>query len=547
MFEMSQRGSRDRNDNDTVEPHLPMTKIFRDICVTNTSVFTVLLMAATATTVNGLSAYWFFTTTPAWQKYESLLTRYYPMSTVYVLTLASYPFLAVLRDCKTGNAMFATVNVVLFLNSIGTIITVVLEVMEYSPYIVLAVYAMLFLSGAVVQANLIQLGRDVLKDHTSTDCNVFLRWYFWATNLPYFLISVGWGAYQLALSSRIQLSVLVLVSVAGLLAPVLLVSCCLVQYCTGGMKKFKSHSQVNPPKQVWSVTQIALRNSSARSCDLLIRLEQMKQSNGGQLRDHEVKEVTKFWHVVFFLVTMFGFVFWDDTRATSFVHTVLFYDSDPHVFAELSSQAVTVTFIILGIPIYQFLIQPLLGPLSMSALSKIVLGLLLEVFVLAFLAMFNGLMQMDAQRNSTSLEELCNFSEESPNITLTGIPQTVSFYLLYIPQVVNGLSLTLVFVGTLEMILTQAPYTMHGLLIGLWYAMQSIHTMVGIIELASCAVYYWEYYILKAVIVLVSAIAFKLVACSCCFGPVTDEESLVREGVNVYHRFVDSDVPEDAM
>ena len=45
---------------------------------------------------------------------------------------------------------------------------------------------------------------------------------------------------------------------------------------------------------------------------------------------------------------------------------------------------------------------------------------------------------------------------------------------------------------------------MQGLLIASWYAMQSIHVTVSIVETATCAVIYWQYYIMKIVTISVS-------------------------------------------
>ena len=75
-----------------------------------------------------------------------------------------------------------------------------------------------------------------------------------------------------------------------------------------------------------------------------------------------------------------------------------------------------------------------------------------------------------------------------------------------------GFSQLLVFPAVIELILTNAPRVMHGLLIGLWYSLQSIHLIVGIIETATCAVLYWQYYLIKIAIVLVSIISFGATA-----------------------------------
>ena len=57
------------------------------------------------------------------------------------------------------------------------------------------------------------------------------------------------------------------------------------------------------------------------------------------------------------------------------------------------------------------------------------------------------------------------------------------FYLLLISQIIKGVSSLLVFMTMLEFICAQAPHTMKGLLIGIWYAMLSIQYMgINLVE-----------------------------------------------------------------
>ena len=87
-----------------------------------------------------------------------------------------------------------------------------------------------------------------------------------------------------------------------------------------------------------------------------------------------------------------------------------------------------------------------------------------------------------------------------------------SLYWLAIPQALNGLGHVLVFLTALEFIVAQAPCVFRGFLIGLWYAMQSINLVVAIIGYKSCAVFYWEYYLAKTMIVLLSMVLFVITA-----------------------------------
>ena len=60
----------------------------------------------------------------------------------------------------------------------------------------------------------------------------------------------------------------------------------------------------------------------------------------------------------------------------------------------------------------------------------------------------------------------------------------------------------------LEFIFAQAPHSMQGLLIGLWYALQSINVGISVVGYVSCAAFHWEYYVVKTVLAFLSIVLF---------------------------------------
>ena len=90
--------------------------------------------------------------------------------------------------------------------------------------------------------------------------------------------------------------------------------------------------------------------------------------------------------------------------------------------------------------------------------------------------------------------------------------ESFDWEILLIPPVINGLSQLLVFPAVIELILMDAPRVMHGLLIGLWYSLQSIHFIVSIIETATCAVLYWQYYLMKIALIFISIVSLGAAA-----------------------------------
>ena len=62
----------------------------------------------------------------------------------------------------------------------------------------------------------------------------------------------------------------------------------------------------------------------------------------------------------------------------------------------------------------------------------------------------------------------------------SGSPPNYIPPIIILSQFLNGLSLILVFLSALEFILAQGPRSMQGLLIGLWYAYQSVYILLQI-------------------------------------------------------------------
>ena len=177
------------------------------------------------------------------------------------------------------------------------------------------------------------------------------------------------------------------------------------------------------------------------------------------------------------------------------------------------------------------------------------IGLLFIFFSLLASTTYNVLMsQVVSQMNMTTTVQLCNYSKvcqiiqkiNNPEIDLCNmlIQSTLyqenllqcanssrnsysysaegelfpSLHWIEIPQALNGLVHMLVFLSALEFILAQAPRTMQGFLIGLWYAMQSVNLEITTAGYVSCAVFHWQYYASKTLLALLFFFPFVVVA-----------------------------------
>ena len=217
-----------------------------------------------------------------------------------------------------------------------------------------------------------------------------------------------------------------------------------------------------------------------------------------------------------------------------------------------SSWAVTGLVIVVCIPVYQLVIRPFFPKYVPRMLTKMKIGLVMVLLSLIATTVISGtvfsnfvLAEMETTYYFNNSEvSYCNFDNCSGDIianvstapssfcsalnhnwryaqcnTTNGcvyhkyfidLSPSVSLFvwLILIPQVLNGLAHVLVFMTVLEFIFAQAPHSMQGLLIGLWYALQSINVGISVVGYVSCAAFHWEYYVVKTVLVFLSIVLF---------------------------------------
>ena len=83
-----------------------------------------------------------------------------------------------------------------------------------------------------------------------------------------------------------------------------------------------------------------------------------------------------------------------------------------------------------------------------------------------------------------------------------------------ITQILNGLSLILISLSALEFILAQGPRSMQGLLIGLWYAYQSVSVLLQIPSQRLHSLPHFHYWltVLETCLAVVSLIIFIIIS-----------------------------------
>ena len=406
-----------------------------------------------------------------------------------------------------------------YIQLIGTVlilaITVVFMLNEslasqwYLLLVIVVAYAIIQLGLALSEANAIQFGTDQMPEASSSQLSAFVHWYFWS-------IFIGRGSI-IALTQSLTYIPLLLASVIQIMTLVLA-----IVMMKRGIKYFEIEpAGKNPAKVIGKVIQYAIYNKTPQHRSAFTygdeetcRLDFAKDRYGGPFSTEEVENVKTFLRIILIFVSILGFRFSDYSTSTSeHINTltanynVTSFGSLWYIFITKNTFGVNIVVIVIGIPLYQLLLQNLAARYALGMLKKIFLGLLCALTAVLFLQVVEILIAL------TNPYANCPYFTNSllySNISID--TNIVSYNYLIIPQALNGLSFLLVFLTVVEFILAQAPRDMQGFLIGIWYALESVNVFILAIE-SFTQINCWGYILsIKAVIMIIMLVFYIIVA-----------------------------------
>ena len=318
---------------------------------------------------------------------------------------------------------------------------------------------LLFKSGkALFEANVIQFGVDQLQFSPSKDLSSFVHWYYWASAFLAFVTAPTRPEFfgmQLLYVPPIQL-ILILVA--------------FVLLCFRRHLITEPVGRTNPLQHICKVLNFArnhtrpiYRSAFTYGEPFPSRLDLAKNRYGGPFTTEEVEDVKSFWRILVVLFSLFGFTILHDSHL-AYVATHSWSSLVLSVFGPTGTGYSSLV-IVIGIPLFQ-----VIGwPYPSDMLKRMGLGLIVGLLSFAFMVLLKV------------------FGPDN-------LPQhLVLNNLLAIPLLLGGFAYLLVFPTALEFILAQAPRSMQGLLIGLWYAYQSQGVISDVIGLVTMPVWnaYW--------------------------------------------------------
>lgn len=334
-------------------------------------------------------------------------------------------------------------------------------------------------------SNIIQFGIDQLHDSPAKDQSLFIHWFVWTNYATTFVIQtvvlVGFPVGALRHGYSILVSL-----IAALF--ILAISIFTVFYCFVKRKMnwfLIEPGRINPYRLVFRVTDFARRHklplnrSAFTYCEdeWPSRLDLGKTKYGGPYLTEEVENVKSFYGILKVLFAL-GPVFFLEvaTETTSPLfhphHIVGYVFNSSRVFSAVlhANFLFSPLLILISIPLYLCFLQPYAIHCIPRMLSRMGIGLLLNVLIIISRLTLNIVALKPKDGSATS----CMGCSYEPAFFLEA-PFLVTNTIL------SALSSMLIYIAVIEFICAQSPNAMKGMLIGVFYAIKGIFELLGTI------------------------------------------------------------------
>ena len=435
-----------------------------------------------------------------------------------------YPILGWIADVRVTQYRMIKISFALVLSCLimmtffNISLILKLQLTEYFGTIFTILVVVVGITGfGMYEANAIQFGMNQMLEASSEQLSSFIHWYFWSIHIGLLLI------YYVPLMVLFYIQKHCIIDLDGdyenlkmfgfiLLLPHV-IKVILIIIGLYFMKKSAKHVYINPGKTnpfklIFGVTKFAWKhkypvNRSAFTYwenDIPSRIDLSKHKYGGPFTNEQVEDIKTLLQLLLLIISLFGFQLSGDGYSLS--QYMMYNLGCPTLWTMLllamNPEHVTLLVIVIGIPLYQLCVKRYFAKYTPNLLKRVRIGLFLCLIREAVYPIINLLMSSKDNISTCYFNVLYEFINDNSSITtlcllantksiVNGTCERVCpqlpvhdhlFLLLIIPQIFHGLTYLLVFMTVLEFICAQAPYTMKGLLIGIWYSTLSIKYLI---------------------------------------------------------------------
>ena len=385
------------------------------------------------------------------------------------------PFCGWLSDTKIGrgNAIYLS----LWLGWIGTLLQSISYCLQYNSCDTTALigrygfsgvaFVFLFVSLAFMFTNMLPYGIDQMMNVSSVKIRAFIHWSVLAIFCSSGALYKSIHMYQ---SGPFSIAVIGFTLVS--------ISLCLhfnLQH------RFEHIPIPNPYKIVFKVLKYSIQNNHNRRQRSAFtywgkepsRIDLAKERYGGSFTHEEVENVKTLLRMVAILGSLCPFFIIFGPFIGEVVDIIPIFKDGYNVYASFIFSFIGYSGCLVLIPLFELVILPLFPKLEYFLMNPLRgLGLANILLILSILSVF--LIDL--------IGRVTNKSHDIPcfNVWVPGDPVIqVSFWILLIPSILAGISYALTLICTFEFLCSQAPFGMHGMIIGWFWFLGNIFVVVG--------------------------------------------------------------------
>ena len=312
--------------------------------------------------------------------------------------------------------------------------------------------------------NIIQLGLDQLHDASTTEIKSFIVWFVWTIN------SQGIVTYFVLKCTREKHNIFLFLFVCiNLSLAMIFLSIC--NHCL-----IKEPIQQNSLKLVYKVVRYAIKNKCPRQrsaftyCEdeLPSRIDFGKSKYGGPFTTEQVEDVKTFLRFIPLIMVggvLAGSIFTSNTIRDKLYNQFRDTSNESQHYFEATFDYTIYFGAAILIPLYETLIYPIFYRCTprMESQHKIIVGMVALIARVLTLMAYNVISRHNSlQMNGPNVTIPCLF-----NTSKTALSKSFNCKWITVPDFLSTISLTMLFIGLVELISAQVPFFMKGLIIGM--------------------------------------------------------------------------------
>ena len=406
-----------------------------------------------------------------------------------------FPLAGFLADVQFGRYKMIIVSLgVVWISSVFSFLATILysSVKEPTVLYVFAVLAvpLLLVGLAGFYSNIVQFGTDQLQTASSEQLSLFIHWLVWVHYL-------GGSIAQILISTGcipLETGAYVLQPLTLVFVTVVLVTSFFVRHWL-----YRERTVHNPYKMVYKVLKFAWRHKYPihRSAltywedKLPSRIDFGKEKYGGPFTTEQVEDVKTLWRVTTILLSigptftvavaseqslaifgshlMNGLTFNFGVNNTDNITVVK--NCNPKIVL-FDSGFLSTIIVILSLPLYIVFVRPVLNRSKLSGTLK-----RLGVAAVSYLISILCNLLIDAIGHGvTHPNAPCMFValQSSPKLQINSA-------VLLLPNTFNAFGYILLNIAAFEFVCAQSPHAMKGLMIGIFFAVEGLFQLIGVI------------------------------------------------------------------